>query len=133
MSGFKDVDSWRKFHLSIAEFIDAWRLIPRATVALFGYGAYHVVKWYMGLAPHLIEGCIEAGGTVEQCIAQAPTSQHTALVSALFALAGVVFAFYTNNSRKWNGFSPWNKNPNDDNTRDVQQLNENKKDCNCQK
>lgn len=105
------VDRFRKTYLAVAEWIDAWRLIPRLIVLLFGYGSYKVVEWYMKLEPHLIEGCIEAGGRFEQCIAQAPTTQHTALLSALFALAAAVFAFYTNNGRKWNGFNHWGKKP----------------------
>jgi len=106
-----DVDSWRKFHLSVAEWVDAWRIIPRGVVILFGYGVYHVTKWYMELAPYLLEGCIKAGGTVPECLISAPTTQHTALLSALFALAAAVFAFYSNAGRKWNGFSHWNKQP----------------------
>lgn len=104
-----DIDSWRKFHLAIAEWIDAWRLIPRAVVILFGLGAAHVTKWYMDLHPYILEGCVEAGGKVSECMIQAPTTQHTALLSALFALAAAVFAFYSNAGRKWNGFSHWNK------------------------
>lgn len=105
--GVKDIDSWRKFHLAIAEWVDAWRLIPRAVVGLFGYGVYGVTKWYMELAPYMLEGCVSEN--VTDCIIQAPTTQHTALLTAMFALAGAVFAFYTSAGRKWNGFSPWNK------------------------
>ena len=105
----KDIDSWRKVHLAIAEWVDAWRLIPRAVVLGFSYGVYQVTKWYMGLEPYLLEGCVKAGGTIAECMIQAPTTQHTALLSALFALAAAVFAFYSNNGRKWNGFSNWNK------------------------
>lgn len=106
---FRDVDNWRKFHLAIAEWVDAWRIIPRAIVVMFGYGAYHVTKWYMNLAPYVLEECVKAGGTAAECIVQAPTTQHTALVSALFALSAAIFAFYSNNGRKWDGFISWNK------------------------
>lgn len=111
LKNLKNIDMWRKFHLAIAEWVDAWRLLPRAIVILFGYGAYHVTVWYMGLKPYIMAGCIQAGGKVSECIVQAPTTQHTALLSALFALAAAVFAFYTNTGRKWNekGFVPWNK------------------------
>lgn len=105
--GVKDIDSWRKFHLAIAEWVDAWRLIPRAVVGLFGYGVYGVTKWYMELKPYMLEGC--QSDVVKDCLIQAPTTQHTALLTAMFALAGAVFAFYSNAGRKWNGFSPWNK------------------------
>ena len=111
MAGIGDIDTWRKGQLAFAEWVDAWRLIPRAVVILFGYGVYQVTKWYMSLEPYLLEGCVEAGGTVTECLMQAPTTQHTALLTALFALAGAVFAFYSNAGRKWNGFSNWNKKP----------------------
>lgn len=119
MSGFRDIDSWRKFHLAFAEWFDAWRIIPRGVVIMFGYGGYHVTKWYMGLKPYILDGCIQLGGTIPECIVQAPTNQHTALVSALFALAAAVFAFYSNSRREWNVFTPWNKpktEGNDDST-----------------
>lgn len=109
-----DIDAWRKFHLAIAEWIDAWRIIPRAVVILFGYGAYEVTRWYMNLQPYLLEGCVEQGGKIAECLISAPTTQHTALLSALFALAAAVFAFYTNAGRKWNGFSHWNKKPDEE-------------------
>lgn len=110
-----DIDSWRKAQLAIAEWVDAWRIIPRGVVILFGYGVYHVTKWYMELTPYILEGCVEAGGKVPECIVQAPTTQHTALLSALFALAAAVFAFYSGAGRKWNGFSNWNKVPGEEN------------------
>ena len=106
---FGDIDTFRKAHLSVAEFIDAWRLIPRLVVLLFMYGTYHVVKWYMSLAPYLLEGCVERGGTVEQCLVQAPTNQHVALITALFGLAAAVFGFYAKSGRTWNGFTHWKK------------------------
>ncbi len=109
-----DIDAWRKFHLAIAEWFDAWRILPRAVVILFGYGAYHVTRWYMNLSPYILENCIEVGGKVSECIVAAPTTQHTALLSALFALAAAVFAFYTSAGKKWNGFSNWNNPPKND-------------------
>jgi len=111
MSGLKDIDSWRKVHLAVAEFVDAWRIIPRAVVVVFSYGVYGVTTWYMNLKPYILEGCVKAAESVPtECIVQAPTTQHTALLTAMFALAAAVFAFYSNNGRKWNGFSHWNTN-----------------------
>ena len=108
MFNFTDIDFWRKGHLAVAEWVDAWRILPRGVIILFGYGVYSIVQWYMALAPYLLAGCIEAGGKVSECLITAPTTQHTALLTAMFALAGAIFAFYTGAGRKWNGFSPWN-------------------------
>lgn len=109
--GIRDINTWRKTHLAIAEFIDAWRVIPRAVVILFGYGVYHAVKWYMQLKPYLLDGCIEAGGTVEMCLIQSPTNQHVALLTGIFGLAAAVFGFYAKSGHTWNGFTNWNGKP----------------------
>lgn len=108
MFNFADIDFWRKGHLAVAEWFDAWRIIPRAVVILFGYGVYAIIRWYMKLEPYLLEGCIEAGGKVTECLMTAPTTQHTALLTAMFALAAAVFGFYSKAGRSWNGFVPWN-------------------------
>ncbi len=43
------------------------------------------------------------------CIVQAPTTQHTALVTAVVSIAAGVFALYTTTGKKWGDFIPWNK------------------------
>lgn len=111
---FADIDMWRKAHMAGAELVDAWRLIPRGVVILFGYGTYKVVEWYMHLKPYILEGCIDAGGKVTECVIQAPTNQHVMLLTGLFGLAVAVFGFYTTSGRKWNGFTHWNKKKEND-------------------
>lgn len=102
-----DVDTIRKGHLSLAEFIDAWRIIPRVLVVGYGFLLFKVVKWYMNLQPFMLEGCVS--DTVTDCIVQAPTTQHAALVTAVVGVAAAVFGLYANSGRKWNGFTYWNK------------------------
>ena len=104
----KDIDAWRKLHLSMAEFLDAWRIIPRAIVILYGYGMWQVGEWYMNLKPYMLEGC-NAELLKEKCIVLAPTTEHMALVTALIAVAAAIFGLYANSGKKWNGFTPWNK------------------------
>lgn len=105
---FGNIDTWRKGHMAVAEWIDAWRLLPRGVVILFGWGVYEAVAWYMAKKPYLLEGCIEAGGKVSECLMMEPTNQHVMLLTGLFGLAAAVFAFYTTSGRKWNGFQNWN-------------------------
>lgn len=101
-------DLYRKRHLAIAEFIDAWRLIPRTIVVLYGWGLYEVVKWYMGLRHTLIPGC-DLEVLAEKCIIEAPTTQHAVLVTAMVSVAAAVFGFYANSGRKWDQpFKKWN-------------------------
>ncbi len=104
----KDIDAWRKLHMSMAEFLDAWRIIPRAVVLIYGYGMWQVGEWYMSLKPYMLDNCnVEL--LKEKCLVMAPTTEHMALVTALLAVAAAIFGLYTNSGRKWNGFTHWNK------------------------
>lgn len=103
-----NVDTWRKGHLAVAEWIDAWRLAPRIIVAGYAWVTYTVVKWYMNLKPEVLENCnVEL--LKEVCVVQAPSTQHAALVTAVIGIAAAMFAFYANSGKKWNGFQHWNK------------------------
>ncbi len=106
----KDIDAWRKMHMSFAEWVDAWRIIPRLIVLAYGYMTWEIVKWYMGLKPYFLDKCNEAL-LKEACLVQAPTTEHMALVTAVLAVAAAVFGLYTNSGKKWNGFTHWNKHP----------------------
>lgn len=107
-SSLKNIDSWRKGHLAGAEAIDAWRVVPRLLTAGYGWVTYTVIKWYMNLKPEIIEGCnVEL--LKEVCVISAPSTQHAALVTAVIGIAAAMFAFYTTSGKKWNGFTPWNK------------------------
>lgn len=115
---FGNIDTWRKGHMAVAEWIDAWRILPRAVVVFFGYGVYQAVSWYMDLKPYILEGCIEVGGTVKDCLIMDPTNQHVMLLTGIFGLAAAVFAFYSTSGRKWNGFANWNKAEDEESTTD---------------
>lgn len=107
VSKAKDIDAWRKFHMSFAEWFDAWRIIPRLIVAGYSYLLWHMYLWYSKLEPTMIDGCnVEI--LKEACISQAPTTQHMALVTAAVGVAAAVFALYANSGKKWNGFTNWN-------------------------
>jgi len=110
----KDIDAWRKMHMSMAEFVDAWRLIPRLLVIGYGYMMWTVVKWYMDIEPFMIEDC-DVSILKDACISQAPTTQDAVLVTAFLGVAAAVFGLYSNSGKKWNGFTPWNKPKEDDN------------------
>jgi len=107
-----DIDLWRKGQLAVAEFVDAWRIVPRLLVAGYGYVVYTVIMWYKELKPYMLEGC--QSDVVKDCIVQAPTTQHAALVTAVVGMAAVVFGLYANSGKKWNGFTYWNKKTTDD-------------------
>jgi len=102
-----DIDKFRQIHLSIAEGLDAWRVVPRVLVALYCYMLYKIIEWYMTLEPHIIDNCVSQA--VTDCIAQAPTTQHAALVTAVVGISAAVFGLYTTSGKKWNGFTFWKK------------------------
>lgn len=103
----KDIDAWRKLHMSFAEWVDAWRLIPRTVVVCYGIMMWQIIDWYMNLKPYVIEGC-NVDALKELCIVNAPTTEHMALVTAVLAVAAAVFGLYTNSGKTWNGFTHWN-------------------------
>ena len=99
------VDKWRKIHLSVAELIDAWRVVPRLLVGGYSWLVYKVAVWYMNLHPRMIEGCVS--DNIKDCIFEAPTTQHAVLITAVVGVSAAIFAFYTNTGKKWNGFTNW--------------------------
>lgn len=94
-----DIDVVRRRHLAMAEAIDAWRIIPRTLVALYTYMLYKVVYWYMTLESHMPKELLDRISelTPEQINAlmtQEPTTQHTALVTAVFGISAAIFSLY---------------------------------------
>ena len=100
-----DIDKCRKGYLVFAEFLDSLRIFPRILVGLYCYLLYKTIDWYMDLTPAIIDGCVSA--KMLDCIAQAPTTQQAALLTAVVGIAAAIFAFYSNSGRKWNGFVSW--------------------------
>ena len=109
---FNDIDSWRAVHLAIAEWIDAWRMVPRLLTAGFGVLLWKASSWYMSLETTMVESCpVELLGVA--CIEAAPSTQHAVILTVLMGAATAIFGLYTSSGRKWNGFTPWNKKPTD--------------------
>lgn len=109
MFGFKkDIDTYRRRHLAIAEFVDAWRIIPRLLVAGYIWLLVKIVMWYMDKEPYILEGC-DVTTLGKECLVQAPSTQHAALVTAIVGIAAAIFGLYSGTGRKWNGFTSWKK------------------------
>ena len=112
----KDIDTYRRWHLATAEFVDGWRLIPRVLVAAYAYLLYKVIAWYMALEPHLPKEVLEkvdvstlSPDQIALLMVDAPSTQHAALVTAVVGIAAAIFGLYSNSGRKWNGFTCWKK------------------------
>ena len=97
-----NIDVIRRFYLSIAEATDAWRIVPRVLVTGYGYLLYQVIRWYMELVPYMLDGCVSE--TITDCIVEAPTTQHAALVTAVVGVAAAFFGLYANSGQKWDRY-----------------------------
>ena len=84
-----NIDNFRKKHMAIAEWIDAWRIFPRALVVAYGYMVWDTIQWYESL--------------------HEPTNQHAMLVTTVVGAAALVFGMYTNSGRAWGAFTYWEK------------------------
>ena len=102
-----EIDRRRKLHLSMAEFLDAWRLFPRLLIGLYCWITYEVITWYMSLQPYIIDDCnVEI--LKENCVVAAQTTGQSLLVSAIFGAATGIFGLYASTGRKWGeGVSNW--------------------------
>ena len=109
------MEGFRMGYLKIAEMLDMFRVIPRLLVAGYAYLVYKVVDWYMSFVPYMLEGCVS--DTVSDCIVQAPTNQHAALVTAVIGISAAVFGLYTSTGIKWSEykFTSWKKKADDTN------------------
>lgn len=103
-----NIDKFRKTHLALAELIDSWRIIPRIILAGYGFLLYKASMWYMSLEPHVMDNC--TAEHVKDCIVNAPTTQHSVLLTALIGGAGAIFGFYSKSGREWTkGIGSWMK------------------------
>jgi len=104
---YKEIDGWRKMHMAFAEWVDAWRIIPRAVLVGYSWLLYRVTYWYMHLTPTMIHGCTSE--KITDCIAYAPNTEHAVVLTAIIGVAAAVFGLYANSGRKWDQpFLHWN-------------------------
>lgn len=93
------MERFKSWCLQIAEIVDAWRIVPRVLVLLYGLMLYNTITWYMNLQPYMLEDC--KSDKVSECIVQAPTTQHAALVTAVVGISAAFFGLYANSGRSW--------------------------------
>ena len=65
-------DNWKLW----SDRVNTWRLIPRLLIALYGYMAYQVAIWFMGLPD--------------------PSGPQVTFVSTIWGAAAAWFGFYVN-------------------------------------
>lgn len=107
-----------KKSLALAEVADAWRIVPRVLVALYGMLVYSLYTWYKSIETVELKECsesmlrtlIEYGADLEQAhemacitvgVVGGPTTEQNIFVTGIIGLATAIFAFYVNSGRKW--------------------------------
>ena len=104
--------------LSTAELIDAFRVVPRFILTLYGILVYRLYVWYASIETTIQTKCdatltqilLDHGQTIAEAQMLAcyvadhvggPTTAQTAFVTTVIGLATPLFAFYTNTGRSW--------------------------------
>lgn len=134
-----DINRVRKWTLFLGEIVDAWRIIPRSLVALYGLMMYYLIKWFISLETHIVTKCdnkllnslTEQGVGLDRAeqiactateVVGGPTNGQTAFVTAVCGLASAIFGFYTKTGKDWSKPIPrWNM---DEKSQDAQQKKE---------
>lgn len=108
----------RERFLGYAEMIDAYRMVPRLFITLYGVLVYKLYTWYTSIETVVQQTCdaalikilIEGGESIivaQQLACQisdvigGPTTAQTTFVTTVIGLATPLFAFYANTGRKW--------------------------------
>lgn len=67
-------------HLAYARAFDAWRIVPRILVAVYGYLFYYVTIWFITLPD--------------------PTATQAAFVSTITGTSAAIFGLYVNSGQQ---------------------------------
>lgn len=107
----------------MAESFDAWRIMPRLVLIAYSILVMHLYLWYKTIPTYVQEKCDAAvlqiflnnktpideaqkiACTVQDVVG-GPTPAQTTLVTTIMGLATLIFGFYTNSGRKWEGGMP---------------------------
>ena len=109
----------RKSAFSFAELIDAFRIVPRLILTMYGLLIYELYVWYTSIETLVQNKCdaallqilVDHGETMFDAQTLAcqvvdhvggPTVAQTAFVTTVVGLATPLFAFYANTGKKWN-------------------------------
>ncbi len=104
--------------LSIAELIDAFRIVPRFILTLYGILIYRLYMWYSAIETTVQTKCdatmtqilLDHGQSIAEAQLMAcyvvdhvggPTMAQTAFVTTVIGLGTPLFAFYANTGKKW--------------------------------
>lgn len=122
----RSINKFRVMHLLLAEAFDAWRVVPRMFLALYGAMLWWLVKWFtttrtiekITCDKELVLALSQKNFTIEQVHAlactvtdvihvTAPSTAHTVFATTVAGLATAVFAFYSNTGKNWSEGVGW--------------------------
>jgi len=119
------INSFRMWHLAIAESIDAWRIVPRTIVILYGVMVAYLMEWYLHLqtfpkiqcAADVLTAALSKGVPLDKAqelachvvdIVGGPSTSQTAFVTAVISLSSAIFGFYVSTGKDWSkSILPW--------------------------
>lgn len=108
----------RERFLGYAEMIDAFRVVPRFLLSMYGVLVYTLYTWYTSIETVVQETCdaalvkilIDHGESIAAAqelacsvssVTGGPTTAQTTFVTTVIGLATPLFAFYANTGRDW--------------------------------
>lgn len=122
----RSINKFRVMHLLLAEAFDAWRVVPRMFLALYGAMLWWLVKWFttsrtiekitcdkdliidLSTKHFTMDQIQTLACTVTDVIRiSAPDTAHTVFATTVAGLATAVFAFYANTGKDWNRGVTW--------------------------
>lgn len=114
------VNKFRYLHLSLAEAIDVWRVVPRMFIALYGAMLWWLVKWFTSSTTiekvtcdsNLILELMKQGvdlvwvqrlacQVTDVIVVAPPTAVHATFASVVAGLSTAVFALYSTAGKDW--------------------------------
>lgn len=115
---------FRRISLIIAESVDAWRIIPRTILILYGTLVFNLYTWYRSIPTHINEQCdasvltvlLGQGLSLEEAkviacsvidIVGGPTSAQNMFVTTIIGLSTGIFGLYVATGRKWERGLPY--------------------------
>lgn len=113
--------------ISVAEVIDAWRIVPRVLVVAYSYMVIKLYSWFVSIPTQVVEKCdsslikllTENQLTLDQAkeiacsvvdVVGGPTTAQSAFVTTIIGLSTAIFGLYAHTGRKWGNTNSNNNN-----------------------
>lgn len=111
--------TFRRVSLTVAESVDAWRVVPRAVLVLYAYLVLQLYLWFKNIPTYVQEKCDEAvlkllltsaAIDVEEArrlactvvdVVGGPTASQSTFVTVIVGLSTGIFGLYTATGRNW--------------------------------